>query len=337
MIDPNPTRRPQGQPIKIGAVVIGRNEGPRLEACFASLAGKVTAIVYVDSGSTDTSLEIAARYDAHTISLDMAKPFTAARARNTGWCALDDLGLDIEAVQFVDGDCEVIDGWLEKAQHALTRDPSRAAVCGRRRERYPHATLYNYLCHVEWNTPIGATKAIGGDALVRLEALRDVGGYKDAFIAGEEPEMCVRLRAAGWSLYRVDADMTLHDAAMTRFDQWWQRTKRAGYAFALGAHTHGAAPEHHFVNETRRAVLWGAVLPVSILACCFFSPLCALAFGLYPLQIIRLALKSTAQRPWTVATFLTLGKFAEAMGVFNFWLDKVRGRQRAIIEYKTAP
>jgi glycosyltransferase involved in cell wall biosynthesis len=319
----------------IGAVVIGRNEGARLEACLASLAGKVTAIVYVDSGSTDNSLEIAARYDAQAISLDMAKPFTAARARNIGWRALDDLPENIVSVQFVDGDCEVVDGWLEKARIALLSEPTCAGVCGRRLERYPDASLYNYLCHLEWNTPIGEAKAIGGDALMRLAALRDVGGYNDAFIAGEEPEMCVRLRAAGWSLSRIDADMTLHDAAMTRFGQWWQRTKRGGYAFALGAHTHGAPPERHFVKETRRAVFWGIALPAIILAGSLFNPICALAVGIYPLQIIRLALKSSAQRPWALATFLTIGKFAEAMGVFNFCLDRMRGRQRAIIEYKT--
>ena len=45
--------------MSIGAVIIGRNEGARLERSLQALAGQVAQIVYVDSGSTDGSVAAA--------------------------------------------------------------------------------------------------------------------------------------------------------------------------------------------------------------------------------------------------------------------------------------
>ena len=58
---------------------------------------------------------------------------------------------------------------------------------------------------------------------VFMRGLYGVGGFNPAVIAGEEPELCVRLRQAGWKIHRLDAEMTLHDAAMTSWRQWWKR------------------------------------------------------------------------------------------------------------------
>ena len=163
------------------------------------------------------------------MNIDLSKPFTAARARNEGFARLREIDPNIHFVQFVDGDCEItVEGWIGKAKAELEAHSKTAVVCGRRRERFPLATIYNRLCDMEWNTPIGQAKACGGDAMIRVPAFVEVGGYDPTVIAGEEPEMCVRLRAAGWTVQRIDAEMTLHDAAMTRFSQWWKRSVRSG-------------------------------------------------------------------------------------------------------------
>ncbi|BBH45959.1 hypothetical protein KU43P_24360 [Pseudomonas sp. KU43P] len=226
----------------IGVVVIGRNEGMRLERCLASLAKGADQVVYVDSGSTDGSVQRARSHGVEVLALDMSIPFTAARARNEGFACLLQLCPNLRHVQFVDGDCEVVAGWLASAQAFLDGHPEVAVVCGRRRERFPERSIYNHLCDLEWDTPVGEAKACGGDALMRVEAFRDVSGYRPGLIAGEEPELCVRLRARGWKIWRLDAEMTLHDAAMTRFSQWWRRCIRGGYAFAEGAYLHGYPP-----------------------------------------------------------------------------------------------
>ena len=310
-------------------MIIGRNEGARLVACLASFPAGVSPLVYVDSGSTDGSVAAARAAGAEVVALDMGQPFTAARARNAGFQRLVELG-GAGFVQFVDGDCRVQPGWLEAAGAFLTSHPSAAVVCGRRREVHPEASVWNRLCDVEWDTPIGPAKACGGDALMRVEAVAAVGGYDPTLIAGEEPELCVRLRQAGWEVWRIDQEMTLHDAAMTRFGQWWKRTRRGGHAFAEGAALHGAPPERHWVAETRRALFWGAVLPLVALAGMTLTPWAALLFLAYPLQVLRLS----RRHGWERAAFMTLAKLPEALGVVQFHLNRLRKRRSQLIEYK---
>lgn len=312
----------------VDAVVIGRNEGARLVACLASLKGQVRQVVYVDSGSTDGSVAMAQAAGAIVVALDLSQPFTAARARNAGWRRL--LGDAPDYVQFVDGDCEVQPDWVATALRGFEDHPRAVVICGRRRERRPESSVYNRLADLEWDTPVGQAKACGGDALIRFAALQAVGGYRDDLIAGEEPELCLRLRRSGGEVWRIAAEMTLHDAAMTRFSQWWRRSKRAGHAFAEGAFLHGTGDERHWVAETRRAVIWGAVLPAFIVMGGLLYPPFWAALLIYPLQIARLS----GRHGWDWAVFSVLGKFAEASGVMEFHLRRIIGRRRGLIEYK---
>lgn len=321
---------------RVGAVVIGRNEGDRLRACLASLAGAVDVVVYVDSGSSDGSVALARAMGARVVALDRNRPFGAARARNAGLAALREEP-DIAFVQLVDGDCAVQPGWIAAARACLAADPRLAIVCGRRRERDPGASVFNRLCDREWDTPVGEARACGGDALVRAGALAAIGGFREDLIAGEEPELCLRLRRAGWRIRRIDHEMTLHDAAMTRVSQWWRRAERAGHAFAEGAALHGAGPERHWVAQTRRALAWGLVLPiVAILAALAFGPPALALLAAYPLQIVRLAQRDGGGRAsWEWATFVTLAKIPEAIGTLRFLIGRrLMGRRPRLLEYK---
>ncbi|MEZ5706268.1 MAG: glycosyltransferase family A protein [Burkholderiaceae bacterium] len=317
---------------KLGVVAIGRNEGERLRRCLQSVLPNVPAAVYVDSGSTDRSDQMASTLGADVVPLDMSQPFTAARARNEGLHRMLKCHPEVELIQFVDGDCEVVPGWLETAQRFLDDNPTHAVVCGRRRERHPDRSIYNQMCDEEWNTPVGDAAFCGGDAMMRVAALQAVGGYRSSMIAGEEPELCLRLRQQGWRIHRLDHDMTWHDANITRFSQWWKRMVRSGHAFAEGAWLHGSPPERMWVWETRRALLWGAVFPVAIaLTMAAISPVAVVLVGVYPLQWLRQSLRTRSARN---SAFLLLGKFAEAQGVLKFHIERLRGVHGQIIEYK---
>lgn len=321
----------------LAVVVIGRNEGVRLERCLTSLIGVAQKIVYVDSGSTDGSVQMARTLGVEVVELDMSIPFTAARARNEGFACVQRLLPQVRYVQFVDGDCEVVAGWLPKAQAFLDAQPEVAVVCGRRRERFPQHSIYNLMCDLEWDTPIGETKACGGDALMRADAFAAVSGYRADLIAGEEPELCVRLRARGWKVWRLAEEMTLHDAAMTRFGQWWRRTLRGGYAFAEGAFLHGAAPEQHWRRESRRAWFWGLGVPLATLLTSLMVGWPGLLVLLvYPLQVVRLARRGekASRNNWLLAFFLVLGKFPEMLGQMKFLLNRFGAGKSALIEYK---
>ena len=302
-----------------------------------SLVGQAAAVVYVDSGSTDGSVALARGLGVTVVELDMAIPFTAARGRNEGFRALQGRSPSLCYIQFVDGDCEVLPGWLDAAREFLESHPEVAVACGRRRERYPEHSIYNRLCDMEWDTPLGEAKACGGDAMIRAAALVEVGGYRSDLIAGEEPELCVRLRLAGWKVWRIDHDMALHDAAMTRFGQWWKRSVRSGHAFAEGAYLHGASAERHWVRESLRAWLWGGVIPMLILLGVPIFGWGALALSfLYPLQVLRLGLKGTGSSKdnWLKAIFLVLSKFPEFLGQAKYWVSKLLSSKVNLIEYK---
>jgi GT2 family glycosyltransferase len=293
--------------------------------------------VYVDSGSSDGSAQWARNQGIEVVELDVGFRFTAARARNAGLRRLREGVPDLTYVQFVDGDCELKEGWTEHAVSFLDSHSDVGAVCGRLRERYPDRSVYNWLCDREWDVPAGEVRACGGIVMMRTAALEAVGGFRDDLIAGEEPELCVRLRAAGWHVWRLETDMAVHDAGMTRLGQWWRRMQRSGYAFAQGAYLHGAPPERHGVWESLRAWMWALCLPAGCLAAgLLFPPWGWAAWLIYPLQFLRQTLRNRGSmgERMALALFQLLSRFAEALGQIKFLRDWLFGRQARLIEYK---
>jgi len=322
-------------------VAIGRNEGERLRKCLDSIPQEIGAVVYVDSGSTDRSVELA-RSRGHTVvALDMGRPFTAARARNAGFSRLNEVASQLEYVQFVDGDCAIAPGWLEFAARTLDERADVAAVWGRRRELHPEHSVYNRVCDVEWGQePPGDTQVFGGDVLVRTRAVRELGGYNPTIIAGEDPEFAYRLHKRGYRIVRLDAEMTVHDAAITRFKQWWTRTKRSGYAYAQVSSLHRSEPERFWAKDKQRALLWGMYLPalVPTLAVPTLG-LSSLLLGVYPLRAFRIARQ--AQRRGLGAKYAAYwalhcvgASFPQAAGIVSYHWQKLQGRDPSLIEYK---
>lgn len=293
---------------KVGFVIIGRNEGGRLATCIDSVLKETPLAVYVDSGSVDGSCDLARKRGLPVVDLDPARPFTAARARNAGAVWLIEHRPELQHLHFIDGDCELIPGWLEAALEAMRTEPDLAAVCGRRRERSPHASLYNRLCDQEWNTPVGIAETCGGDALFRVGPFRQANGFSEDLIAGEEPDLCHRIRLKGWRIRRIDHDMTIHDAAMTKFRQWWQRSRRSGYATAEAYSRRGTC-DPLLRRQVASNMLWA--LPV--------------LWPLWPLLWFRVYLSGGPLQ----ASFITLGKLPHLQGQIDYWR-----RRRRLIEYK---
>lgn len=323
--------------LSIGVVAIGRNEGERLRDCLISVSYQVSNVVYVDSGSTDNSVDMARNLGVEVVNLDMTRPFTAARARNEGFRRLKELNPTMIYVQFVDGDCEVVANWLSNATQFLEENKNVAVVCGRRRERFPDHSVYNMLCDIEWDTPIGEAKSCGGDAMMRVTAYEQVDGFRDSLIAGEEPELCIRIRNNNWKIWRLGVEMTLHDAAIIHFKQWWKRSMRCGYAYAEGAFLHGACPERHRIKASRSVWIWGVGIPAMSITASIFLGFWGFAILLvYPAQFIRLGLKGkrSMKESWVSAFFLMLGKLPEVIGQIKFLYNRLTGNTSHLIEYK---
>ena len=317
---------------QIGVIAIGRNEGERLVRCLTSLRAHGLPVVYVDSASTDGSQDAAKALGANVLALDMAKSFTAARARAEGFAELERVAPGIDYVMFVDGDCETVEDWPPKALAFLEDNLDFAVVCGRRKERFPEASHYNRLIDIEWNSPIGEAEACGGDAIFRCSAYRAVGGFNPAMIAGEEPELCSRLRTANWRLMRMDADMTVHDADMHRFDQWWNRAVRSGLGFAQAWRATRKTGNGLYRVQLRRAVMWALVIP--LIAIALAAALHPALIALWPAatfaQFVRDAMRGDAFG----AMLSVVGKYAEMLGISRFVLRAMRGQTGGTVEYK---
>jgi GT2 family glycosyltransferase len=326
--------------LKTVIVVIGRNEGERLGLSLSSSLRQCARVVYVDSGSTDGSPTLARSLRVDVVELDASSPYTAARARNAGFAFASQHIHGMEMVQFLDGDCELAEGWLQRARRELEQRPEAAAVFGRRRERFANRSVFSKLCDLEWDAPKGEVKAFGGDVLLRASVFLEVGGFDASLIAGEEPELCVRIRRNGWKIFRIDSEMTLHDAQMTRFGQWWMRSCRAGHAYAEGAWMHGFSPERHWLRETLSIWFWGVLLPISLAGLVVIAPAAALAILLcYPLFGLRIYRRARREGldfgdARLYAAACVLAKFPQTLGQLRFIAGRLAGRRSRLIEYK---
>jgi GT2 family glycosyltransferase len=324
----------------VAIVAIGRNEGDRLKTCLRAAVAIVRTVVYVDSASTDGSAEFARSIGCCVVVLKVDTPLSAARARNEGFACAMQCAPDVSFVQFVDGDCTLVEGWIERAVEALNARTEIGIVCGHVREAHPEASIYNRLFDLEWRKRPGEIEACGGIFMVRAAVFREVGGFRSDVIAGEDNELCVRVRRIDEKIVLLDAAMVLHDAAMRRFTEWWRRTRRTGHAWAQVAALHGKGNERYFVSECRRVWFWGLATPLLALGLAPFTRgVSLLLLFLYAPQfgwIVRNARK----RGWPLddamiyGFFTAIAKFPALEGMLAYHWRRLRGLTLTIMEHK---
>jgi GT2 family glycosyltransferase len=326
----------------IVGIVIGRNEGKRLEPSLRSVQGAGLKLVYVDSGSSDGSPSVARQLGVVAVELNPSRPFSAARGRNEGLNEALRQWPGARFVMFLDGDCVLDSEFPAAAAKTFEENPDCAIVTGHLSERNPDASIYNRLCAIEWQSPAGRIdnmNALGGIMAARVSAFREVEGFNEQAIAGEEPDLGVRLALAGHSIIKIDRPMATHDAQILRFGQWWRRAVRAGHALAHRYARHGATRFHDGQREIRSVIFWGFVLPATVLLLVWPTRgLSMFLLGGYLLlgwrvyrHYLRIGLPRSDAR--LAARFIVYGKFAEFVGILRYCLNRLRGRFH-IIEYK---
>ena len=294
---------------------------------------------------------------ALVVNLNVSQGFNMSRARNAGWKHLFEVYPSLEYVQFLDGDCELDPGWTSRALDFFRCNPAVAVVCGRRQERHPEQTIYNRLIDIEWNTPVGSAKSCGGDSMINMSVLREVGGFDEHLIAGEEPELCFRIRKADWSIQRIDYRMSVHDADIRKFKQWWIRHVRAGYGTVYVASRQLASEKHHgdrgeilFLDQVKSPRRW---IVGSIFLFIVTAVPCGMVFGAalgmligvgivilaWVAQSLRIALLQRERAGSLPAALvygisLMIAKWAVLQGQIRFFRDRIRNQNAQIIEYK---
>jgi len=326
----------------VSIVVIGRNEGQRLARCLESIQQirnvNVREVIYVDSDSTDGSPDLAHRYGATVIVLRPERP-TAAIGRNAGWrCATSDL------VLFLDGDTVLHADFLFAACDALSRDASVAVVSGQRREIRPEQSIYNRVSDLDWVSRPGPAEFCGGDALMRQKALLETGGFDEELIAGEEPDLCRRMRALGYRILLIDQPMTGHDLQITRWSQYWRRATRAGHAYAEVSERYRDSDDPLWSLTRQGNLIKGGFWILSLTAAVAASvPLGFLPLALWFALLLLLSLRSAWKARWKTEnkrTLLLYGIHSHVqqipicVGQLRYALGKRRSSRSRLIEYK---
>lgn len=328
--------------LKMAAVVIGRNEGTRLEPSLRSVQAAGLELIYVDSGSSDGSPALARSIGIPVVELDPARPFSAARARNEGLHEALRQWPQIHYVLFLDGDC-LLDPLFPAAAAATFEEHGECAiVTGHLSERSPNETIYHRLCAIEWKSPAGPIEnfaALGGIMAVRISAIREVGGFNEQVIAGEDSELGVRMALANHSVIKIDRHMAVHDVQMHRFSEWWKRSVRAGHAFAQRYALNGHTRLKDCRRELVSAILWGGAVPGAMILLLWptrgLSLLLLAGYGLLAWRVYRYYVRCgvSASDAALAARFMIYSKFANFLGVLRYCMNRLRGRFR-IIEYK---
>jgi glycosyltransferase involved in cell wall biosynthesis len=330
---------------KLSLVVIGRNEGQRLARCLESIRQvrgvAVTEVIYVDSDSVDGSPDLARRYGATVITVHPERP-TASIGRNAGWRQAAS-----ELILFLDGDTELHPDFPAAACAEMSRNPTIAAVWGHRREIHPEASLFNRVLDLDWVYAPGLAEFCGGDVLMRRKALLEAGGFDEGLIAGEEPELCRRLRSLAYKILHIDRPMTGHDLQITRWSQYWKRATRAGHAYAEVSErfrdSEDPAWEHDRRSNIMRGSFWVLSLAGAIAASWRYGPVpLALWFAMLLLLSLRSAWKARWKRssPWTLVLYGVhshLQQVPVLVGQVQFVLSKRTGKRQKLIEYKERP
>lgn len=323
--------------LNLPVVVIGRNEGQRLMVCLRSVVPQTRVTVYVDSGSTDGSAAFARSLGCHVIELDPERPFGPSRARNEGFAAAMLLAPDAEFVQFLDGDCEMCEGWLQQGAATLWNQPDAGIVCGTVHEMFPDASPYNKVYEIEWQNPVGEIEVCAGRMMMRTSLFRDSGGFRTDIVAGEDEEFCFRVRRSGWKVLQLEAPMARHDVAMLHLRQYWRRSRRTGFAYAQVAAVIGRQ-QRVYSREILRLWFWG-LLPLVAMGLAWptrgYSLLLLLA---YLLVVARIA-ATIRRRGWSrrdarnYAWLTTASKFPGLQGLLEFYWWRLHGQRAAVSDH----
>lgn len=211
----------------ISAVIIGLNEEKYLEECIKSVKDLIGVyiekIIYVDSGSSDRSVEIAKKQSVQVIRI--RNPYRSpGYARNIG---LEQV--ETEFVLFLDGDMVIEKYFLS---HALPEFETKSVVCvcGQIKERYPHRNIYHRGLCVDWvEKKVGDAVTPSGGGVFRTSILKSVSGYNPEIPAGEEIELRNRLTDQGFKFIAINRIMATHDLNMNSFIDLLKRAIREGH------------------------------------------------------------------------------------------------------------
>lgn len=319
---------------RAGIVVIGRNEGMRLVESLTAAKEFGCPIIYVDSRSSDGSVNRVNEMNINVLILDQDKPINASRARNEGYKYLLENNPDLEFIHFIDGDTVFDPMWNNIAIDILSINPSLAVICCVLKEKNRHCSIFARLLEIEWRLMTKCNGKCGGNATIRVSALLSVGGYDEDLIAGADPDLYRRISNKGFHLKVVNKELAEHDARMLKLSQWWTRGVKSGFGYS------DIINRYNFTGGMRSAIIWGGIIPfIFILSSVNYGFLGWVVLLLYPMQATRIYFSKEIScldkgDKYFYCCNILLSKFPQLYGAFKYLMFKTLKVNKKAIQYK---
>jgi cellulose synthase/poly-beta-1,6-N-acetylglucosamine synthase-like glycosyltransferase len=222
---------------RVSVVIAGHNEAEAMRKCLRSLAEqtrRIDEIIAVDDGSTDGMREV-----LQELRRDGLIHIALCNQVRCGKAAACNLGMGIasgDIIVNVDADCSYDRDAIAKLLEPFA-DPRVGAACGNIGVRNAAASVVTSYQAVEYLVSISLGKRVldmfdlvvcasGAFAAFRREALQQVGANVPG--PGEDFDMTMRLRRAGWAIRFVGDSWCMTDVpetlgALVRQRRRWDR------------------------------------------------------------------------------------------------------------------
>lgn len=321
------------QPCRVSVVIKALNEEKRIakaiETALAAVATIGGEVILADSCSSDKTVEIASRY-----------PITITQLANPQerCCGIGpQLGFQESSGEFVyilDGDMEMLDGFLEQAVAYMDTHPDVGGVGGLVVEKNTDSMEYKArMERASGHMQPGPVDRLDMGGLYRRTAIEQVGYFSNRNLhAYEEYDLGVRMRSKGWRLVRLAANSVNHYGHDAPAYQLLLRRWKTGYICGLGEVIRAAAGKPHF------SVVLGEVRELRIYVMTLLWWLVLIGIALSPLPTMT-KLASLACVLASLPIAMSLKKRSLAKGLFSVvsWCFNAGGLVRGTFSKQQSP
>ena len=297
-------------PCRVSIIIKAYNEEANICAAIDSSLRAVAEVggevILADGHSTDRTVQLASTFPIRIVRLANANERCCGVGPQLGYQHSQG-----EYVYILDGDMQMVPGFLPEALLFLAQHPEVGGVGGRVVEQNLESLEYREraLRNAPHLSP-GDVDRLDGGGLYRRRAIEEAGFMSDRNLHSyEEFDLAVRLRALGWKLWRLPVDAATHYGHDSPPYSLLMRRWKARYAFGLGELLRGALGQSHMklvLRGMRELRIYAAVLVWWLLLLSSPSwdlPLMADAVTVPLVAIAPLALMAWRKKSWSRALY----------------------------------
>ena len=249
---------------RVSIIIKALNEEARIEETIASALRAVALVggevILADSCSTDRTVALAQCYPISIVQLKNAHERCCGVGPQLGY--QHSRG---EFIYILDGDMQMLDGFLNQALAFMSLHPEVAGVGGRVVEKNTHSLEFVARSErMSAHMSPGRVDRLDGGALYRRSAIEVAGYFSNRNLHSyEEYDLAIRLHALNWQLWRLPVDAVCHYGHDEPPYQLLMRRWRSGYICGLGElvrASFGQKRLHLVAYGLRELQLYAAVL-----------------------------------------------------------------------------